>query len=87
MSKYCIALLPSRFCTAYKFVHATAYSQVDDSIMCWLTTRLDEALVIDSESEAWCLLHELQVRYPFKDFTIVEVDKGGLNIEQLCGCN
>ena len=73
MSKYCIALPSSRFCTAYRFVHATAYSQVDDSIMCWFTTRLDEALVIDSENEAWCLRHELQVRYPLKDFTVCRI--------------
>ena len=70
MSKYCIVALPSCFCKAYKFVHATAYSQVDDSIMCWLATYIDEALVIDSENEARRLLHELQVRYPLKDFTV-----------------
>lgn len=70
MSRYCIAVLPSRFCVAYKFVHATAYSQVDDTIMAWFTTNPDRALIIDSESEAWCLLHELQVRYPLKDFMV-----------------
>lgn len=68
MTKYCIAVLPSRFCVAYKFVHATAYSQVDDSIMAWFTTNPDEAMIIDSESEARCLLYELQVRYPLTTF-------------------
>ena len=68
MTKYCIAVPPSRFCAAYKFVHATAYSQVDGSIMAWFTTNPDEALIIDSESEARRLLHKLQVRYPLTDF-------------------
>ena len=73
MTRYCIAVLPSRFCVAYKFVHATAYSQVDDSIMAWFTTNPDEALIIESENEARCLLHELQVRYPLKDFTVCDI--------------
>lgn len=73
MTRYCIAVLPSRFCVAYKFVHATAYSQVDDSIMAWFTTNPDEVLIIESENEARCLLHELQVRYPLKDFTVCDI--------------
>lgn len=73
MTKYCIAVLPSRFCVAYKFVHATAYSQIDDSIMAWFTTNPDEALIIDSESEVRRLLHDLQVRYPFTDFTVWDI--------------
>lgn len=70
MTRYCIAVMPSRFCVAYRFVHATAYSQVDDSIVAWLTDKLDEALIIDSENDARCLLYELQIRYPLKDFTV-----------------
>lgn len=73
MTKYCIAVLPSRFCAAYKFVHATAYSQVDGSIMAWFTTNPDEALIIDGESEVRCLLHELRVRYPFTDFAVWDI--------------
>lgn len=38
--------------------------------MAWFTTNPDEALIIDGESEARCLLHELQIRYPLKDFTV-----------------
>lgn len=73
MTKYCIAVPPSHFCVTYNFVHATAYSQVDDSIRAWFTTNLDEALIIDSENEARCLLHELQVRYPFTHFTVWDI--------------
>lgn len=73
MSRYCIAVLPSRFCVAYKFVHATAYSQVDGSIMAWFTVNPDEALIIDGENEVRCLLYELQVRYPLKDFTVCDI--------------
>ena len=73
MTKYCIAVLSSHFCVAYKFVHATAYSQVDDSIMAWFTTNPNEALIIDSENEVRCLLHELQLRYPFTDFMVWEI--------------
>ena len=36
--------------------------------MAWFTTNPDEALIIDSESEARRLLHKLQVRYPLTDF-------------------
>lgn len=38
--------------------------------MAWFTTSIDEALIIDGENEARCLLHELQIRYPLKDFTV-----------------
>lgn len=73
MTKYCIAVMPSRFCVAYKFVHATAYSQVDGSIMAWFTTNPDEALIIEGENEARCLLHELRVRYPLTEFTVWDI--------------
>ena len=73
MTKYCIAVLHSCFCAAYKFVHATPYSQVDDGIMAWFTANPDEALIIDSENEVRRLLHGLQVRYPFTDFTVWDI--------------
>lgn len=41
--------------------------------MAWFTTNPDEALIIESENEARCLLHELQVRYPLKDFTVCDI--------------
>ena len=75
MSRHCIAVLPSRFCAAYKFVHATAYSQVDGSIMAWFTVNPDEALIIDGENEVRCLLHELQVRYPLGDFAVWDIEE------------
>ena len=75
MSRHCIVVLPSRFCVAYKFVHATAYSQVDDSIMAWFTTNPDEALIIGGENEVRCLLHELQVRYPLRDFAVWDIEE------------
>lgn len=70
MTRYCIVVLPSRFCCAYRFAHATAHSPVDGSIMGWFTARIDEALIIDGENEVRCLLHGLQIRYPLKDFTV-----------------
>lgn len=73
MTRYCITVLPSRFCVAYKFVHAIAHSQVDGSIMAWFTTNPDEALIIESENEVRCLLHELQVRYQFTDFAVWDI--------------
>ena len=72
MSRHCIAVLPSRFCVAYKFVHATAYSQVDGSIMAWFTTNPDEALIIGGENEVRCLL---QVRYPLRDFAVWDIEE------------
>lgn len=75
MSRHCIAVLPSRFCVAYKFVHATAYSQVDGSIMAWFTINPDEALIIDGENEVRCLPHELQVRYPLVDFAVWDIEE------------
>ena len=75
MSRHCIAVLPSRFCVAYKFVHATAYSQVDGSIMAWFNANPNEALIIDGENEVRCLLHELRVRYPLRDFTVWDIEE------------
>ena len=75
MGRHCIAVPPSRFRAAYKFVHATAYSQVDDSIMAWFTADPDEALVIDGENEVRCLLHELQARYPLRDFAVWDIEE------------
>lgn len=73
MGRYVIAVQPTRFCYRHKFVLATAYSQVDDCIVAWLTNRLDEALIIESENEARSLLYELQIRYPFKDFEVWDI--------------
>lgn len=75
MSRHCIVVLPSRFCVAYKFVHATAYSQVDGSIMAWFTSNPNEALIIDGENEVRCLLHELRVRYPDTDFMVWDIEE------------
>lgn len=34
-----------------------------------------EALIIDGENEVRCLLYELQVRYPLKDFTVCDIEE------------
>lgn len=41
--------------------------------MAWFTANPDEALIIDGENEVRCLLYELQVRYPIKDFTVCDI--------------
>ena len=73
MTKYCIVVLPSRFCCCYRFVKAIAHSTVDGSIVAWFTDNFDEALIADTEIEAWFVHHELEVRYPHKDFAVIDV--------------
>lgn len=41
--------------------------------MVWFTADINEALIIDDENEARCLLHEMQIRYPLKDFTVCAI--------------
>lgn len=72
MTRYCIAVLPSTFRRRYKFVKAIAYSQVDDGIEAFFTFNRDEALTVGTESRAWYFCHGLQVRYPFKNFAVIE---------------
>jgi hypothetical protein len=43
--------------------------------MAWFTANPDEALIIDSENEVRRLLHELQVRYPFRDFAVWDIEE------------
>lgn len=76
MGKYrIVAVTDYRHDFGIKFVRVVEWPPVNLGMEARFTAHMDEALTVEGEDEARSLLHDLQLRYPLRDFIAIDMNE------------